>query len=105
MVTGESLGKAVREIRKEKGMTQGDVIREIRKKAKFVERNFLTKIETGKLKHPRLETLEMIVKGLDIRLGGLIFFVEADMKVPIDKICESLRELEDRIDGGGATAR
>ena len=106
MITGTVMGQAIRRIREEKGLSQGDVVRRIRKGGKEVERNFLSGIETGKVKYPRVETISLITKALDVRFCGFVFYCEIEMKKPIEVICKKFEEsIEELMDGVGVVGR
>jgi transcriptional regulator with XRE-family HTH domain len=62
-----NIGKAIREIRKEKNMSLGDVF-----KITGIERSSLSRIESGKTKYPRLITILDIAAALKVKPREII---------------------------------
>jgi transcriptional regulator with XRE-family HTH domain len=95
---GPAIGKALREVRQSKGMSQGDIIKEMRKNGYEVERSSISQLETGKVNHPRFETISKLTQALGIRLGCLVMYVELRMKIPwkviVDWCDRCLEEIE-----------
>lgn len=60
------LGKNLKRIRTEKGISQGDIAR-----ALDVGRSFITNIENGKT-NPTLATISKIAKAIDVSTGELM---------------------------------
>ncbi|MDO8604469.1 MAG: helix-turn-helix transcriptional regulator [bacterium] len=60
------LGKNLKRIRTEKGISQGDIAR-----ALDVGRSFITNIENGKT-NPTLATIAKIAKAIDVSTGELM---------------------------------
>lgn len=60
------LGKNLKRIRMEKGISQGDIAR-----ALDVGRSFITNIENGKT-NPTLATIAKIAKAIDVSVGELM---------------------------------
>ncbi|MBU1130737.1 helix-turn-helix domain-containing protein [Patescibacteria group bacterium] len=56
----KKLGKNIKRIREEKGMSQGDICR-----ALSMDRGYISRVENG-LKNPTLSNLEKIAKALNI---------------------------------------
>lgn len=89
---GSRLGWGLRNAREELGLTQGDVIREIRRQGKEVERNYLSTLENGKVKHPRIEKLDFILTAMKLDAASFILYVQWDCKVSIKLIQKKLIE-------------
>jgi transcriptional regulator with XRE-family HTH domain len=68
---GSALGICMRELRAERRMTQGDIVR-----ATGLERSYVSNIEAGKIKHPRIETIDKIAKAFGMKLSEFIIFCE-----------------------------
>lgn len=64
---GASLGKKIKELRKEKGLTQEELA--IKSNVAYTT---LTKVENDVIKNPSFETVAAIAKGLEITLDELI---------------------------------
>ena len=62
----QRLGKNLKRIRKEKGITQGDIVR-----ALGMDRAFVSNIENGKA-NPTLATITKLAKFLGISPNGLL---------------------------------
>jgi transcriptional regulator with XRE-family HTH domain len=60
------LGKNLKQIRTQKGMTQGDIVR-----ALGVSRSFVSNIENGKT-NPTLSTIKRIADALDVSVDRLL---------------------------------
>ena len=60
------LGKNLKRIRTEKGITQGDIVRNL-----GVSRSFVSNIENGKT-NPTLSTISKIAKALDVSSDELL---------------------------------
>lgn len=60
------LGKNIRRIRLEKGMTQGDLCRELE-----LDRSYMSNLENGK-KNPTLATIERLAGALDVTSDELL---------------------------------
>jgi transcriptional regulator with XRE-family HTH domain len=56
-----NFGKAMKVLRKEKGMTQGDIYR-----ATKLERSYISRLECGKIIYPRIETVAKIASAFGI---------------------------------------
>lgn len=65
------IAKAMRIIRENKGMTQGDIYR-----ATKLERSYVSRLETGKIPYPRLETVKIIADALGVSMSELISLAE-----------------------------
>jgi transcriptional regulator with XRE-family HTH domain len=68
---GSALGLCMRELRAERRMTQGDIVR-----ATGLERSYVSNIEAGKIKHPRIETVDKIAKAFGMKLSEFVVFCE-----------------------------
>lgn len=62
----QKLGRNLRRIRKEKGISQGDIVRTL-----GVGRGFISNIENGKA-NPTLGTISKIAKALSVPIQDLI---------------------------------
>lgn len=60
------LGKNLKRIRTEKGITQGDIVR-----ALGISRSFVSNIENGKT-NPTLSTISKIASALGVTIGKLL---------------------------------
>ena len=60
------LGKNLKRIRTEKGITQGDIVRKL-----GVSRSFISNIENGKT-NPTLSTISKLARALDVKIEELI---------------------------------
>lgn len=69
-LTGENIGSAIKEIIGSKDMTQGDIMR-----STGFERSYISKLISGKIQHPRLDTIHKISKALDMGITEFINFV------------------------------
>ena len=64
--SAKKLGKNMKRIRLEKGMTQGDICRKL-----GLDRAYISNLESGK-KNPTLATIEKIAKALGINIDELM---------------------------------
>lgn len=64
--SAKKLGKNMKRIRLEKGMTQGDICRKL-----GLDRAYISNLESGK-KNPTLATIEKIAKALEVSPDNLI---------------------------------
>lgn len=101
MLSGKGIGEGVRKVREEMGMSQGDVVRQIRRNGKDVERNYLSTLETGKVKHPRIEKLHAILGAMGVGLPEFIFFCEIGQRIEFSKIAQKFRECIEEFMGPG----
>lgn len=62
----KKLGKNIRKIRLEKGLTQGDVCR-----ATNMDRGYISSLESG-IRNPTVINLEKIAKALNVRVNELL---------------------------------
>lgn len=69
------IGKRIRILRLERGLTQGDI-----EEATGVSRSHVSKIESGKVANPGLDTLEKIAKALKVTVSFLFNFDERTLK-------------------------
>jgi len=83
MPNGEALidvGGAIKYFLAEKKMTQGDLYR-----ATGLERSYISRLVNNEFMYPRRETIEKIVKALDVSMDD---FINRACKI----VCDELRE-------------
>jgi len=68
---GKALAICMKGLRAKKGMTQGDIVR-----ATGLERSYVSNLEAGKIKHPRVDTVDKIAKAFGMKLSDLIIYCE-----------------------------
>jgi transcriptional regulator with XRE-family HTH domain len=68
---GKALAVCMKELRAKKGMTQGDIVR-----ATGLERSYVSNLEAGKIKHPRIYTVDKIAMAFGMKLSDLIIYCE-----------------------------
>jgi len=83
---GKLFRERLRILRESKGLTQGQLEERIGKEA-----NYITRVETGRIDTPPIETLSKIAQELGVSLSDL-FFVEG-----IDDDAEALRQKIQRL--------
>jgi len=64
--SAKKLGRNMKRIRLEKGMTQGDICRKL-----DLDRAYISNLESGK-KNPTLATIEKIAKTLNVSIADLL---------------------------------
>lgn len=69
------IGKRIKILRLERSLTQGDI-----EEATGVSRSHISKIESGKIANPGLDTLERIAKALKVSISFLFHFDERTLK-------------------------
>ena len=69
------IGKRIKILRLERGLTQGDI-----EEATGVSRSHISKIERGKIANPGLDTLEKIAQALKVSVSFLFHFDERTLK-------------------------
>lgn len=69
------IGKRIRILRLERSLTQSDI-----EEATGISRSHLSKIESGKVANPGLDTLEKIAKALKVSISFLFHFDERTLK-------------------------
>jgi len=62
-------GKCIRELRLQRNMSQGDIFRKT-----GLERNYLSRLETGKIKDPTIRTVIRIAGALEIDIDELVSY-------------------------------
>jgi len=73
MEDGIDVGKALKELRKKNGVSQGDIFR-----ATGLERGYLSKIENGKIKQPRITTIYKLAGFFNIKVSEFIRLAEEE---------------------------
>ncbi|MGB7295351.1 MAG: helix-turn-helix transcriptional regulator [Candidatus Aminicenantales bacterium] len=68
---GKALAVCMKKLRAKKGMTQGDIVR-----ATGLERSYVSSLEAGKIKHPRMHTFNKIAMAFGMKLSELIIYCE-----------------------------
>jgi transcriptional regulator with XRE-family HTH domain len=68
---GKVLAICMKELRAKKGMTQGDIVR-----ATGLERSYVSSLEAGKIKYPRVHTVDKIAMAFGMKLSDLIIYCE-----------------------------
>ncbi len=63
---GQKLGRNLKRIRKQKGISQGDIVRALK-----MDRSFVSNIENGKT-NPTLATIAKLAKAVGVPLEDLI---------------------------------
>jgi len=81
------IGKRIKILRLERGMTQGDV-----EEATGISRSHISKIESGKVANPGLDTLEKIAKALKVTVSFLFHFDERTLKRRVQAMENRKRE-------------
>jgi len=66
-----NIGKALRKIRKERSISQGDIYR-----ATGIERSHISKIESGEIKDPKLSTMFRICNAIGMKVSEFIQYAE-----------------------------
>lgn len=69
--SGKAIALCMKELRAKKGMTQGDIVR-----ATGFERSYVSSLEGGKIKHPRIHTIDKIAKAFGMKLSEFIIYCE-----------------------------
>ena len=69
--SGKALAICMKELRAKNKMTQGDIVR-----ATGLERSYVSSLEAGKIKHPRIDTINKIAKAFGMKLSDLIIYCE-----------------------------
>jgi transcriptional regulator with XRE-family HTH domain len=69
------IGKRIKILRLERSLTQGDI-----EEVTGVSRSHISKIESGKVANPGLDTLEKIAKALTVSVSFLFHFDERTLK-------------------------
>ena len=64
---GRSLAICIKKLRAKYHMTQGDIVR-----ATGFERAYISRLESGKIKHPRIETVAKIADAFGMKLSKFI---------------------------------
>jgi transcriptional regulator with XRE-family HTH domain len=67
MAPKKGLGKMLKRIREEKGLTQVELAQK-----SGVTREYITMIETGARKNPTVDTLKRLAKALKVKVGELL---------------------------------
>ncbi len=75
-----SFGEAMKILREKKGLTQGDIYR-----ATGLERSYVSDLERGRVKDPRLTTVIMIARAIGVSHGELIDMALALVEIRIQK--------------------
>ncbi len=71
----ELIGRRIKVLRLERGLSQRDI-----EEATGVSRSHISKIESGKIANPGLDTLEKIAKALKVSVSFLFHFDERTLK-------------------------
>jgi len=61
----------MKKLRTERKMTQGDIVR-----ATGLERGYVSNLESGKIKHPRMATVARIANSFEMKLSEFIAYIE-----------------------------
>lgn len=69
--SGRLIAICMKELRAKNGMTQGDIVR-----ATGLERSYVSSLEAGKIKHPRINTVDKIAKAFGMKLSDFIIYCE-----------------------------
>ena len=67
-----NFSKALRSVREKKGLSQGDVFRR-----SGVERTYISRIEQGLIVDPRISTVVILARALDVSVDELVREAEA----------------------------
>ncbi len=59
-------------------MTQGDIVR-----ATGLERGYVSNLESGKIRHPRIETVAKVASAFGMRLSEFITYWEEQLSEPM----------------------
>jgi len=85
------LGKRVKLLRLERGLSQGDI-----EKVAGICRSHISNIESGKIGNPGLYTLERIAKALKVSISYLLHFDEKSLKRRVLEIEKRKKEQKRR---------
>jgi transcriptional regulator with XRE-family HTH domain len=69
--SGKALAICMKMLREKHRMTQGDIVR-----ATGLERSYVSNLEAGKIKYPRINTLYKIAAAFGLKLSDLIIYCE-----------------------------
>ena len=80
---GKQFRERLRVLRESKGLTQGQLEERIGKEA-----NYITRVETGRIDTPPLDTLSAIARELEVSMSDLFFFegIDDDAEILRSKI-------------------
>lgn len=81
------IGKRIRLLRLERGLSQGDI-----EEVSGICRSHLSNIESGKVENPGLYTLERIAKALKISISYLLHFDERSLKRRVSEVEKRKKE-------------
>ncbi len=81
------IGKRIKILRLERGLTQRDI-----EEVTGVSRSHISKIESGKVANPGLDTLEKIAKALKVSISFLFHFDERTLKKRVQAIEKRKKE-------------
>lgn len=68
---GQSLAVCMKKLRARYNMTQGDIVR-----ATGLERSYISNLEAGKIKHPRILTAAKVARAFGMKLSEFIIYCE-----------------------------
>ncbi len=68
---GLSFAVCIKKLRTEYNMTQGDIVR-----ATGLERGYVSNLEAGKIRHPRIVTVIRVANAFGMRLSEFIIYCE-----------------------------
>ena len=68
---GKALAVCIKQLRAKRGMTQGDIAR-----ATGFERSYISNLEGGRIKYPRVNTVDKIAAAFGMKLSELIIYCE-----------------------------
>jgi transcriptional regulator with XRE-family HTH domain len=68
---GLALAFCMKKLRSKHNMTQGDIVR-----ATGLERGYISNLEAGKIKHPRIETIAKIADAFGMKFSDFVLYCE-----------------------------
>lgn len=69
------IGKAIKTLRQKHDNTQGDIFR-----ATGLERGYVSRLESGKIKYPKLKTIDKLSKFFGLKISEFIKYAEEEHK-------------------------
>ena len=68
-----NIGKAMKTLREKNDNTQGDIFR-----ATGLERGYISRLESGKIRYPKLHTINKLAKFFGLKISEFIKYAEED---------------------------
>jgi len=70
-----NIGKAIKALREKNDNTQGDIFR-----ATGLERGYVSRLESGKIKYPKLHTINKLAKFFGLKISEFLNYAEENYK-------------------------